>query len=127
MSLTLTAAFVLVFGALGLAVNTVVSEEAVATRTPWITVVLGAVFIPVGLGMLAGRTIRVPFFKPGRGPPHPELWSVLGFGVSYAVVSIGCSAPIFLLHVAGSFGRDGIVDGISVYLAFAAWMAAVIT
>ena len=29
-SLTLTAAFVLVFGALGLAVNTVVSEEAVA-------------------------------------------------------------------------------------------------
>ena len=126
-SLTLTAAFVLVFGALGLAVNTVVSEEAVATRTPWITVALGALFIPVGLGMLTGRTVRIPFFKPGRGPSNTEMWSVLGFGVSYAVVSIGCSAPIFLLHVAGSFGRDGIVDGIAIYLAFAVGMAAVVT
>jgi len=126
-SLTLTAAFVLVFGALGLAVNTVVSEEAIATKSPWITVILGAAFVPYGLFMLTGRQLRIPFFKPDRGPSTTELWSVLGFGVSYAVVSIGCSAPIFLLHVAGSFGRDGIVDGIAVYLAFAAGMAAVVT
>ncbi len=126
-SLALTAAFVLVFGALGLAVNTVVSEEAVATRTPWVTVLLGAGFIPLGLAMLTGRTLRIPLFKPGRGPTNTELWSVLGFGVSYAIVSVGCSAPIFLLHVAGSFGRDGVVDGIATYLAFAAGMAAVVT
>ncbi|MCP4850530.1 MAG: hypothetical protein GY900_02205, partial [Actinomycetia bacterium] len=126
-SLILTAAFVLVFGALGLAVNTVVSEEAIATKTPWVTVILGAAFVPYGLFMLTGRQLRIPFFKPARGPSTTELWSVLGFGVSYAVVSIGCSAPIFLLHVAGSFGRDGIVDGIAVYLAFAAGMAAVVT
>ncbi len=126
-SLILTAAFVLVFGALGLAVNTVVSEEAIATKTPWVTVILGAAFVPYGLFMLTGRQLRIPFFKPVRGPSTTELWSVLGFGVSYAVVSIGCSAPIFLLHVAGSFGRDGIVDGIAVYLAFAAGMAAVVT
>ena len=38
-SLTLTAAFVLVFGALGLAVNSITSEGAIASRTPWVTVV----------------------------------------------------------------------------------------
>ncbi|MDG2428632.1 MAG: cytochrome c biogenesis protein CcdA [Acidimicrobiales bacterium] len=126
-SLVLTAAFVMVFGALGLAVNTVVSEEAVATRTPWVTVVLGVVFVPYGLLQLTGRQVRIPYFKPSRGPSSREIFSVLGFGASYAVVSIGCSAPIFLLHVADSFSRDGIVDGIAIYLAFAAGMAAVVT
>ncbi|MEE2958529.1 MAG: cytochrome c biogenesis protein CcdA [Actinomycetota bacterium] len=126
-SLTLTSAFVLVFGLLGLAVNTMVTEEAVASRTPWATVVLGIAFVPWGLAMLSGRQLRIPFLKPGRGPRNRELWSVLGFGASYAVVSIGCAAPIFLLHVADSFGRDGMLDGIAVYLAFAAGMAAVVT
>ena len=91
------------------------------------TVVLGLCLVPYGLALLTGRQVRIPFFKPGRGPRDREFWSVVGFGASYAVVSVSCSAPIFLLHVAGSFGRDGIVDGIAVYLAYAAGMAAVIT
>lgn len=126
-SLTLTAAFVLVFGALGLAVNSIVSEAAIASRTPWVTVALGIAFIPYGLALLTGRRVRIPFFKVGRGPRGREVWSVLGFGISYAVVSVGCAAPIFLLHVAGSFGRDGLLDGVLVYLAYAAGMAAVVT
>ena len=125
-SLILTAAFVLVFGILGLAVNSVVTEESVASRTPWFTVVLGIAFVPWGLALLAGRQVSLPFMKRGRGPRTREFWSVLGFGASYAVVSIGCAAPIFLLHVAGSFGRDGVVEGIATYLAFAAGMAAVV-
>jgi hypothetical protein len=92
-----------------------------------VTVVLGLCLVPYGLALLTGRQVRIPFFKPGRGPRDREFWSVVGFGASYAVVSVSCSAPIFLLHVAGSFGRDGIVDGIAVYLAYAAGMAAVIT
>ena len=116
-SLILTGAFVLVFGALGLAVNSIVSEEAIAARTPWVTVVLGMLFVPYGLALLTGRQVRIPFNKAGRGPRGREAWSVLGFGISYAVVSVGCAAPIFLLHVAGSFGRDGFVDGTAGYLA----------
>ena len=126
-SLTLSAAFVILFGALGLAVNSITSEATIADKTPWVTVILGLCLVPYGLTLLTGRQVRIPFFKPGRGPRDREFWSVVGFGTSYAVVSISCSAPIFLLHVAGSFGRDGIVNGIAVYLAYAAGMAAVIT
>jgi len=126
-SLTLSATFVILFGTLGLAVNSITSEAAIADKTPWVTVVLGLCLVPYGLALLIGRQVRIPFFKPGRGPRDREFWSVVGFGASYAVVSGSCSAPIFLLHVAGSFGRDGIVDGIAVYLAYAAGMAAVIT
>ena len=47
--------------------------------------------------------------------------------MSYAVVSIGCAAPIFLLQVADSFSREGILEGTITFLVFALGMAAVIT
>ena len=126
-SLLLTVSFVAVFGLLGLAVSHLVSEEAIARRTSWITVVVGLALIPYGLTLLTGRRSSFSLLRPTRGPRSTEAWSVLGFGVSYAVVSVGCAAPLFLLHVAGSFSRDGIVGGTAVYLAFAAGMVAVVT
>ncbi len=126
-SLVLAGAFVMVFGLLGLAVTHLVSEEAVARRTPWATVVIGAALIPYGVALLAGRKSRLPLPQPRSGPRTRELWSVFWFGASYAVVSVGCAAPLFLLHVAGSFSREGVAEGLIVYLAFAAGMAAVLT
>ena len=126
-SLVMAGAFILVFGTLGLAVTHLVTEESIARRTPWITVLVGLFLIGYGLALLTGRRVRLPIPMPRRGPESSELWSVFGFGVSYAIVSVGCAAPIFLLQVAGSFGRDGILEGTATYLAFAAGMTAVIT
>lgn len=125
-SLVMAGAFVLVFGGLGVVVSHLVTEEAIARRTPWITVLLGPLLIAYGLSLLTGREVRLPIPRPRRGPGSSELWSVFGFGASYAVVSIGCAAPIFLLQVAGSFGRDGVLEGTATYLAFAAGMTAVV-
>ena len=125
-SLVMAGAFVLVFGTLGLAVTHLTTEESIARRTPWITVLVGILLIGYGLTLLAGRRIRLPTPKIRRGPGSSELWSVFGFGVSYAIVSVGCAAPIFLLQIAGSFGRDGILEGTATYLAFAAGMTAVV-
>ncbi|MDP6077994.1 MAG: cytochrome c biogenesis protein CcdA [Acidimicrobiales bacterium] len=126
-SFTLTGAFVMVFGLLGLAVTYLVSEDIVARRTPWVTVAIGAVLIPYGMAILTNRKPNLSFLQPRRGPRSRELFSVFWFGVSYAVVSIGCAAPLFLLHIAGSFQRDGIIEGLVVYLVFAAGMSAVPT
>ncbi|MEE2768058.1 MAG: cytochrome c biogenesis protein CcdA [Actinomycetota bacterium] len=126
-SLLLTSTFVATFGVLGLAVSHLVSEESVARRTPWITVVLGFALIPYGLAVLVGRQSGIPFLRPTRGPSSREGWSVVGFGMSYAVVSVGCASPLFLLQIAGSFSRDGIVEGTATYVAYAAGMAAVVT
>ena len=57
-SLTLTAAFVLVFGALGLAVNSITSEGAIASKTPWVTVALGIALVPYGLALLTGPEVQ---------------------------------------------------------------------
>ena len=65
-----------VFGLLGLAVSHLVSEEAIARRTPWITVLLGLVLIPYGLALLAGRQGGLSLLRPARGPRSAETWSV---------------------------------------------------
>ena len=80
-SLLLTVSFVAVFGLLGLAVSHLVSEEAIARRTPWITVVLGLVLIPYGLALLTGRRGSLSLLRPARGPRSAETWSVLGLSL----------------------------------------------
>ena len=59
-SLTLSAAFVILFGTLGLAVNSITSEATIADKPPWVTVVLGLCLVPYGRARLPGR--------PGRRP-----------------------------------------------------------
>ncbi len=125
-SLIMTSSFVLLFGGLGLAVNHLVREEVIARRTPWFTVLLGLTLTIYGLILLTGRQLPIPIPKTRRGPRTTNLWSIFGFGVSYAVVSVGCAAPIFLLQIAGAFSRDGILQGVVSYLAFSAGMGAII-
>ncbi len=126
-SLTMAGGFVLVFGGVGLAVSFLTTEEFIAQISPWLTVTFGVLFIPYGLAVISGRQVKLPLPSSTRGPKSNELWSVFGFGMSYAVVSIGCAAPIFLLQVADSFSREGILEGTITFLVFALGMAAVIT
>ena len=126
-SLTMASGFVLVFGGVGLAVSFLTTEESIARVSPWLTIVFGGLFIPYGLAIVSGRQIKFSLGASPQGPNTTELWSVFGFGVSYAIVSIGCAAPIFLLQVADSFSREGVLEGVITYFVFAFGMASVIT
>lgn len=126
-SMTLTATFVGVFGFLGFLISHLVNEETIAQKTPWITVVLGILLIPYGFSLLFKKNIKLfPSFSR-RGPRSNELLSVIGFGISYAIVSVGCSAPLFLLQISGSFSREGIIEGTVIFLAYALGLGAVVT
>jgi cytochrome c biogenesis protein CcdA len=126
-SLTLTATFVGVFGFLGFVISHLVNEETIAQKTPWITAALGIILIPYGFSLLFNNNQKLfPSFNR-RGPKSNELLSVIGFGVSYAIVSVGCSAPLFLLQISGSFSREGIIEGIIIFLTYALGLGAVVT
>ncbi|RMH79451.1 MAG: cytochrome c biogenesis protein CcdA, partial [Actinomyces sp.] len=125
--LVLTAGFMVVFGTVGVLVNTVISQGFIFERVPYATVVFGVALIPLGIAMVAGfnPTIRLP--KLNRGTGDRQLSSMFMFGVSYAIVSLSCTAPLFLTQVVGSFTSDGWVEGTATFLAYAAGMGAVIT
>ncbi len=126
-SLALSLGFVFVFAALGILTNTVISEASVESKAGYFTLIIGAFLIFMGLAMIRGfhPTLKIP--RLNITGINRELPSMFLFGVSYAFVSVGCSAPIFFITVGGSFSREGIIDGAAVFISYALGMSIVIT
>jgi cytochrome c biogenesis protein CcdA len=81
--LSVSAGFLLVFTAVGLAIYHL--SASVDEWTPWATVVIGVVLVVVGVAMLAGFEPRVLLPKLERGGRSRDGWSMFVFGVSYAI------------------------------------------
>jgi cytochrome c-type biogenesis protein len=126
-SLTLSLGFVFVFAIIGILTNTIISEASVEKQAGYITLGIGITLVLLGVAMVAGYhpVLKIPRIQMGTS--NRELPSIFLFGISYAFVSIGCSAPIFFLTVGGSFSRDGIVNGSAVFISYALGMSIVIT
>ena len=126
-SLTLSLGFVFVFAIIGILTNTIISEASLEKQAGYITLGIGIILVFVGVAMVAGYhpVLNVPRIQ--MGPSNRQLPSIFLFGISYAFVSIGCSAPIFFLTVGGSFSRDGIINGSAVFISYALGMSIVIT
>ena len=126
-SLTLSLGFVFVFAIIGILTNTIISEASIESQAGYITLGIGILLVLLGVGMVAGYypVLNIPRIQMGAS--NRQLPSIFLFGISYAFVSIGCSAPIFFLTVGGSFSRDGIINGSAVFISYALGMSIVIT
>ena len=126
-SLTLSLGFVFVFATIGILTNTIISEASLEKQAGYITLGIGIILVLVGVAIVAGYhpVLNVPSIQMGTS--NRQLPSIFLFGISYAFVSIGCSAPIFFLTVGGSFSRDGIINGSAVFISYALGMSIVIT
>ena len=126
-ALTLTAGFVVVFGAFGALFETVLSQGAVLDHIGYVTVAIGVLMALLGVWLLAGRAINLRLPKMSQGTGSRRLGSVFMFGVSYAVVSLSCTIGLFIAAVASSFSADSVADGIANFVAYGIGMGAVIT
>ena len=124
--LTLSAGFVFLFGVIGILTNTIVSEGAIESRIGYATFAFGVLMVPLGIAMLRGFEPKLSIPRMERGTGNRNLPSIFLFGISYAVVSISCTAPIFFGSVVSSFGRDGFINGLAVFIAYAVGMSVVI-
>jgi cytochrome c biogenesis protein CcdA len=109
LGLAVSAGFVTVFGAVGLALAAF--GGAVSDALPYVALAAAILLVALGAAMLAGRpvalTLRV--FAPQKAG-----WvSSYLFGVGYALVSTGCLLPVFLLVVSAALaaGTGGGVGG----------------
>lgn len=125
--LTLTAGFVVVFGIFGLLFETVLSQGTIVSKTGYVTAAIGAMMVPLGVFMLAGKEVNLRLPKMNRGTGSRHLASVFMFGVSYAVISLSCTIGLFISVISGSFARQGFADGVANFVAYAVGMGSVIT
>ena len=121
----MTAGFAGVFAVFGLAIAPVAG--AVQQYLPAFTVVLGVVVALAGAWVLMGRTL--PRLKPRARQGRPitgSVWSMAGFGASYAVASLGCTIAPFLAVVVAAFRAGSTTDGMVLFLAYAGGMGLVV-
>lgn len=129
LSLAMTSGFAGVFAVFGLVISPVAGQ--LQRHLPWFTVALGVALALMGLCLAAGRTLALP--RLGRSSrfttPRPltrSFWSMAGFGASYAVASISCTIAPFLAVVVGGFRSGSVLDGVTLFLAYAVGMGLVV-
>jgi cytochrome c-type biogenesis protein len=119
-----TLGFLTVFGLIGLAASGF--RSSVTRIAPYISMVVGLVLAAFGVAMLRGfePTFRLPVLPAARS--GKELRSMYVYGVSFAIVSLGCALPGFMSAVVTSFRSDSLASGMQVYLAFSLGMGLVL-
>ena len=116
----MTAGFVLVFGVFGLVITPIAA--GVQRYLPRVTVVVGCALVTGGIWLLAGRSLPAFGWRP-RGPKiSRSLISMVAFGAAYGMASLTCTIAPFLAVVVASFGASSVLEGASLFVAYALGM-----
>jgi hypothetical protein len=77
---------------------------------PWLTMVIGVGLAALGIAMLAGWKLVVALPRLDKGGRSRRFGSMVLFGISYAIASLGCTLPVFLLVVTAGAAADSAVS-----------------
>ena len=120
-----TLGFVVVFGLVGLPIS--LGAQQLLSLFPWTSLVVGSVLIALGLWLLwPGHYLILPAATRVVAPEGQGLIFALAFGVAYAVSSLGCTLPIFLV-VVGSSLASGFLQGLLQFLNYALGMGVMVS
>ncbi len=120
---TVSGGFLVVFGIVGLLVTA--GLTAINSVVPWLTIGIGIALMAIGVAFLAGwrMTVFLPKFDHGGG--GRDARSLFLFGISYAVASVSCGLPTFIVVVSTSVNDFG--SGLVAFAVYAAGMSLVLT
>ncbi len=121
--LCVSVGFVLTFALVGVPIEA--GLTAVYRWMPWFSIALGLVLVAVGAALLSGRSLALALPHLDRTGTNRQLWSMVGFGASYALASLSCTIPLFL-SVVGIGSGHGFASGIATYVAYGLGMSTVL-
>ena len=129
-SLTVTAAFVGLFGLAGLLAG--LAASALTSSLPWIGTAVGVGLVLLGGILAAGLDLsnsvapraaqRLRAATRTRG-----LAGYAAYGLAYGLASLGCALPVFLGVVGTSLQLHGLADAVGQFLLFGLGMGVVLT
>jgi cytochrome c-type biogenesis protein len=108
--------FFVVFAALGIPINAGITS--IYEWMPWLTIVIGALLGVLGVSMLFGWKPVFLLPRLDKGGRSRRFGSMVLYGVSYAIASLGCTLPVFLVVVAGTAERSNAASGAVAFLAY---------
>lgn len=119
--LAVSVGFLLVFAVIGILITEF--RLAILDKLPWVTIAIGIGLVGLGVAMLRGFEPVLNLPKLQKGTNSRELWSMFLFGVSYAVSSLSCTIPLFLVAVGWSFADTDLAQGVLTFLAYGLGMS----
>lgn len=121
-----TLGFIAVFGSIGLVVAS--GGRWIVDFFPWSSLFIGIGLILLGLWLLlSGATLNVPYLQQVRVERKRSPQALFAFGIAYAIASLGCTLPIFLIIVTSALNTQGIFTAVVQFLNYALGMGLVLT
>lgn len=120
----MTVGFALVFGAFGLALASLAGP--LERYLPVVTIVMGLALVGLGLWLVTGHHLSVPGLVGHGSAPTTRWTSQLGYGVSFALVSLSCTVGPFLAVTGSALRSGGAFDVVVAFLAYAVGMGIVV-
>ncbi len=126
LALVATVGFVVVFAATGVVLG--LGGRALLASFPWAGLGVGVILAALGVWLLVGgRSLGLAAVRRVQFRPRGGILGTFLFGIGYAVASLGCTLPIFLVVVGGALSSDGLVPALATFVSYALGMGAVLT
>jgi cytochrome c-type biogenesis protein len=126
--ISVSGGFVLLFGAVGLAVSA--GGRYLMAATPWVGVLIGLALVGLGILQLAGKSIYAGAFERlaerGTDPKASTLRGFLLFGLAYGAASLGCTLPVFLVVVGSAVASAGWLAGTLQFVSYGLGLGAIV-
>jgi len=119
-----TAGFLGVFAAVGLVFA--LGGRAVAQFVPWAALGIGLALVAVGLAGLLDHGLRLPLPSLAPTKAGAGVGAMFLFGIGYAVASLSCTLPVFLVVVGSALAAGGVAGAFALFVAYALGMGAVL-
>jgi cytochrome c-type biogenesis protein len=116
-----SAGFLTVFGVAGILLT--LGVQAVVGALPWAAMVVGVAIVLLGVLMLTGFELRARLPQISSAGGGDGVRGLYVFGLGYAVASLSCTLPIFLVVVAGTIPQLGFLAGVLTFLVYGLGMS----
>jgi cytochrome c biogenesis protein CcdA len=120
-----TLGFLVVFAAVGGVISA--GGQWLVRVFPYAGVAIGVVMIIVGLYLvITHRTLGIMAASRVTVSPQRNLRNVFMYGVVYAIGSLSCTLPIFLVVVGSSLTSQGLLGSLSQFIGYALGMGTIL-
>jgi len=126
LAIAATAGFAVIFGLVGVVVS--VGGRWLTDLFPWAGLIIGLAMAGLGVWLLIShRSVGILAASRVSVAPERSLSNVFLFGIAYAISSLSCTLPIFLVVVGSALTAGDWMTSLAQFMGYALGMGAVIT
>lgn len=124
-SLSVSAGFVATFAVITAVIRNVTND--VLEWSPWVSIGIGLAMAGLGAAVLLGKELTINLPRLDRGGTDGSVAQMALYGISYAVVSLGCTIPTFMAYLLTAIRGESWLSGVATVVAFGAGFTLLLT